>query len=911
MRKIFANLKSVVALAVVAAMTLSVSCMYDDTALTKRVDKVEKDLAALTEKVNGLNGQEVTLDSLLAGKLVITGVTTDEATGNKVITLSDGSTITVLAECEGLQYRTENGVLEISADGETWVAVTANASCLVKEVVTNADGTVTIVFADGTEFTSAVAELIECAATRSQVYVLPEVTKAVRFTINDAVEDINVMNQPLGWSATVEEYVEVEEPDYGGGVMPLAVGGKEYVLNITGPAKDFAQAAKEGVVSVHFNTAAGACKVMNVAVNLAELTLKVDAAGNVTITNTVALEQADYWGNKYTDFVDFFIGVMPKSLYEQYGNDALVNDYDDWMYDYTSAAVTQRTSGLNSVTEILPYEEGVYEKETLTFTVDELANAFYPNYNFEIGSEYIIFVATDYEMVNNNVFPVLDTAVMADYKCAAVSVRVVEGTEAWNNATVCFSLAGYDCYCIGWMSESDFQYYNQFIGAASFEEFLPTWLSGDRNYMYGTAFLFGMEPMLDVYAELTDFVDASMGGKPSLSAGTEYRLFVYPFNAASEMDLYMHTIVPENIIYCGTFTTAELVAGEFEAGANFELVQHDEEQIVVNATFSEEVVTVAYCWFEASYLDAAEAVATIMSPDNYETEVVTFDEYTTSVEANKSDSNGLPNPIYLGVVAINANGEYVYCEKEFKYVAPEPEYIYNFNVATNIQDNTWKFSNDAGEYIQIPFYTELTVADYEPAYWAAQEEYGYDVNNIKIAYNGTETYLSKGKTISVSAEGDIYTITGDLYVVDQATGNAGVFVRFTFVGSLAQPELDLTNAIAINEFKYLGRQYDIDDNPETSGGDYVYELTCADDKTFKLGLYWEYANNDGTIKNGTINYCSNILDVMYSSWNGFVIVSDQYYYGSTLTVEEGKIVLNLVNYEDTFGTYVYNGAITM
>ena len=48
MRKIFANLKSVVALAVVAAMTLSVSCMYDDTALTKRVDKVEKDLAALT-----------------------------------------------------------------------------------------------------------------------------------------------------------------------------------------------------------------------------------------------------------------------------------------------------------------------------------------------------------------------------------------------------------------------------------------------------------------------------------------------------------------------------------------------------------------------------------------------------------------------------------------------------------------------------------------------------------------------------------------------------------------------------------------------------------------------------------------------------------------------------------------------
>ena len=94
MRKIFANLKSVVALAVVAAMTLSVSCMYDDTALTKRVDKVEKDLAALTEKVNGLNGQEVTLDSLLAGKLVITGVTTNAA-GDTVVSLSNGESFTV------------------------------------------------------------------------------------------------------------------------------------------------------------------------------------------------------------------------------------------------------------------------------------------------------------------------------------------------------------------------------------------------------------------------------------------------------------------------------------------------------------------------------------------------------------------------------------------------------------------------------------------------------------------------------------------------------------------------------------------------------------------------------------------------------------------------------------------------
>ena len=393
MRKIFANLKSVVALAVVAAMTLSVSCMYDDTALTKRVDKVEKDLAALTEKVNGLDTEAI--ESLINGLTVITGVTTDEA-GNTVVTLSNGESFTVFAECDGLQYRTENGVLEISADGETWVAVTANAACLVKEVRTNADGTVTLVFADGTEFTGAVAELIECEATRSAVYVVSGAPKAVKFTVNDAVADINVMNQPFGWSATVEEYVAPEEPDYDDDFGVLAVGGTDYVLNINAPSAELVKAgfaAKQGVVSVHFNTAAGACKVLKVDVTLAELTLNVDANGNITIVNTIALEQENYWGEKFTDFADFWIGVMPKALYEQYGDKTLVNDYDDYEYEYLSCAATQRGTGLGNILDLQQYEEGVYEKEVLEFTTEQFAGAFWPSYNFELGESYVIFLS--------------------------------------------------------------------------------------------------------------------------------------------------------------------------------------------------------------------------------------------------------------------------------------------------------------------------------------------------------------------------------------------------------------------------------------------------------------------------------------------------------------------------------------
>lgn len=759
MRKIFANLKSVVALAVVAAMTLSVSCMYDDTALTKRVSKVEKDLAALTEKVNGLAGQEVTLENLLAGNLVITGVTTDAA-GNTVVSLSNGEFFTVLAEAETLQYRTENGVLEISADGETWVAVTADAACLVKEVRTNADGTITIVFANGTEFTGTVAELIECEATRSQVYVIAGTTKAVRFTINDAVEDINVMNQPFGWSATVEEYVEVEEDDFGGGIMPLAAGGKEYVLNITGPAAKLVNeglAAKEGVVSVHFNTAAGACKVMNVAVNLAEVTLNVDAAGNITITNTMATEQTDHWGEKFTDFADFHIGVMPKALYDEQGNNAIRNDEDGVV------ATTMRSTGLWNVADLRNYEEGVYEKEVIELTVDQLGGAFDPVYNFEIGGEYVFFISLEEEMINYYVYPILDNAIFASYKKSIVEASVVEGSATWNDATLNLSLAGYTMYKVGWMSVDEFNMLNESLGAASFEEFLPTWLGADGNYRNGAII---DEDMIDVNRTISEL---AMYGGASVLPGTEYYLYVYPFNAQNEMEFYMHQVIAENIVFCGTFETAALKVGQFETAAEYTNVEHFEDSISVDVEFTGDATTIVYNWINEPSIDPALTIAEIFA--DYYTQYVDVYEGTAEFNASHSPYDVMANPIYLAMIVINANGEYVYLEKEFTYIEPEP--------------------------------------------------------------------------------------------------------------------------IALTSFEYQGRHLDIDDNPETSGGDHVYIAKAVDGTELTIGLYYTYADENGVITPGEYDYCANYFDAMYSYWNGFVIVSDTRYYDSKLIVTEDTVKIKI------------------
>ncbi|MBO7314751.1 MAG: hypothetical protein J6U49_03700, partial [Alistipes sp.] len=300
MKKFYANFKSVVAAVVLASMTLAASCSYDDTGVKNQLQQIQADLAALTERVAALEkrlGEEVeALTALIEGKVVVTEITKD-AEGNTVINLSNGEKVTVLAgcdcvptepcDCDPLQYRVVDGVLEVSADGENWIAVKVAPECVVAEVTDNGDNTVTIKLANGEEFTVVKAEVIEFDSTRSQLYVLPGETKVIPFTINDAVADVNVMNQPLGWKAEValaesEESEDNVDPDMG----VLAAGGTEFVLNITGPAQEFVNAGfaeKEGYISVHFNSENGSCKVGKILVNLAEIKLNVDNAGNITL----------------------------------------------------------------------------------------------------------------------------------------------------------------------------------------------------------------------------------------------------------------------------------------------------------------------------------------------------------------------------------------------------------------------------------------------------------------------------------------------------------------------------------------------------------------------------------------------------------------------------------------------------
>ncbi|MBO5856600.1 MAG: hypothetical protein J6Q62_08085 [Alistipes sp.] len=801
MRKIFTSLKTIVAATLVAAMTLSVSCSYDDTGIKNEIKDVKAELAALQERVaaleNKLNSEVDALKALIDGQVVVVDII-DNADGSQTIKLSDGEEITVLPACDhectpcdcpdALQYRVVDGVLEVSADGENWIAVQAAPECVVAGVVVNEDGTVTITLATGEEINVGdKAELIECEAARTGVFVPAGGVRDVAFAVNDAVVDINVMNQPFGWSATVEEATAPEAGDQGGvDPMPLAAGGKNYVLKIYGPDAALAQAAKEGVVSVHFNTAAGACKVLKVNVELAQLTIAVDNSGNITLTNSVAESRGvDELGNPMFDFVDFHIGIVAAEDYATYGDRVFAETFDDWTYEYTAnVASTMRTTGFQNVVDLQWYEDGVCEEEVYTLTVDQLANAFWPKYTFELGKEYIIFVTTESEMVSYVEQPILTNAAKASYKRVNVEAKLLEETITWNDATCEFNFAGYNYYVVGWTPVSDLQDIINIGMATDLDSALSAMISA-----YGVLSAGAIVGDMNATVKLSELAAVSLTGwAPMLNSDTEYVFFVYPFNATTEMELYTHTFVPENLFNYGTFRTKALVQGSFDAAAEFELVSHEEKNIEVNATFGEEVVSVIYNWYEESFMDPEEAAAAILG-DVYYSEFVTFGEGEHTVAASKFEYYGLPDPVYLGVLAINANGEYVYVEKSFSKsdapVEPEPEpseVTYGSAEATGdiyYSDYYVNLHGSDGSRVVLNFYgiSEyntffIPVGTYDFGGWAGAV---YTGGYSRVEYSdGTRDNINGG-TVAVAEVDGKYRIEVNAYIGDANTAFTAVY----------------------------------------------------------------------------------------------------------------------------------------
>ncbi|MBR4872005.1 MAG: hypothetical protein IKU96_07550 [Alistipes sp.] len=924
MRKIFTSLKTIVAATLVAAMSLSVSCSYDDTGIVNEIENVKADLAALAERVtaleNKLNSEVDALKALINEQVVVVDVVTD-ANGNQTIKLSDGSEITVLAPvgcdhvCDVLQYRVVEGVLEVSADGQNWIAVKVAPEQVVANIVLNEDGTATITLANGEEFTVVKAELIECEATRSQLFVAPGETKSIKFTINDAVSDVNVMNQPLGWSASIEVAPAVEDEDnVDPGMGILAAGGADFLLNITGPSADFVKAGyaqKEGFVAVHFNSANGGCKVAKVAVNLAELGISVDASGNITISNSVAKSAGfDEMGEPLYNFADFFIGIVDAADYATYGDKVFVDTFDDWTYEYTAnVASTQRTTGFQNIVDLQWYEAGVCEKEVYTLTVDQLAGAFWPKYEYEMGKEYIIFVTTESEMASYVEQPVLTNAAKASYKRVFVEANLDKENTTWNDATAEFTLAGYNYYIVGWLPVADLEQFVEYGMAADLDSALVFYLKNGGNLMGAGAVVTDMQGTY----KLSELAALSMTGwAPMLNADTEYLFFVYPMNAETEMEFYTHQVVDENIRNYGSFRTKALVQGEFDAAAQFELVAHEEKTIEVNATFGEEVVSVVYNWYEESFMDPEEAAAAILG-DLYYSEFVTFGEGEHTIAASKFEYYGLPDPVYLGVLAINANGEYVYVEQSFSRneggdEPGEPSEVTYDSADTSGDiygsDYYVNLHGSDGSRVVMNFYG---ISEYDTYFIpAGTYDFGawfgavYTGGYSRVEYSDGTRDNIYGGTVAVAEVDGKYRIEvnaniGDAYTAFSAVYE-GLIDGLILPSEYVEPEPETEPEPVVNAVNPVRAEYDNKfDLYEYNGGDAEYAFWLYDENNNYVEVIHRFGSHTGwndvfeakLVKDGVESVATSVQTQAPNTWN---CNAGELYFVVIATFENGEAV---------------------
>ena len=659
MRKFFTTLKSVVAATLIAAMALSSCSTYDDPGLVNEVEQIKSDLAALTERVaaleNKLQDEIDAVKKLVDGQVVIVEVI-DNNDGTQTIKLSNGDEITVLnactcepsepCTCDPLEYRVVDGVLEVSADGVNWVAINGvTAECVVAAIVVNEDGTATVTLADGTSFTTAVAELVEFEAAKSSLYVKFAETVAIPFAINDAVQDINVMNTPLGWKAEI--------------VDTRAVGGMDYVLNITGPAKNFAEyAEKSGKVAIHFNTAAGACKVMSVDVELAAIDLQVDKAGNITIVNTLVDKyDRENWGvtEHVEEFNNYYFAVIGIEDYEACGGDLESVYNSNWGEFNIPAAASYIQNFFTNVGENgyenAIYQDGVNEKWTVNFTVAEAIDYldWYNQMVYEGNSFMVCVIPTDVKNAGNLIW---EEMVAVPFKQLALSIVENVDARTFDNAYFDVTLRGGVAYHLYPMSMKDvndyvevYQYYPSMEDL--FWDYLNSYLQ------YPNWYSFGFEIAEDVVAT-----------NISLSDLLAYTHDYYSFETKPATDYVMalftwedgKTEYTKDDLKFFYFSTAELTAADPAFEATYELNDdHGLYTVAVDLSVPENVAALYTRWYD-NEMGQSDLVEDLIN-NGYGRDAADLEanQYTVYVGTSVSDPGTTK---YLGVLMIDAEGNY-------------------------------------------------------------------------------------------------------------------------------------------------------------------------------------------------------------------------------------------------------------
>ncbi|MBR2867013.1 MAG: hypothetical protein IKC12_04765 [Alistipes sp.] len=594
--------------------------------------------------------------------------------GEKVA-VYDGNDDTI-CECKPVEIEfrvnADTKALEFTIDGgttwhETGLSAADSGAQLITNVIDNGNDTVTFVGA-GFEFTVVKADLIEFNSTRGQLYVKAGETKDVYFTINTAVADVNVMNQPLGWKAEValapvteEGEGEGDEVDPGMGI--LAVGGTELVLKITGPSQEFLNAGfaeKEGEIVVHFNGNNGTCQVGKIAVELAEIKLDVDKAGNVTIVNTLVdtYEYTDWWGNSelISEFNNYYLAVMPLDSYNEDLESIYNANWGEFNVPCAGGWITNFYMNLNDRNQPTYYEEGVTESWTVVATVEEIIDYldWYDNLTYEGESFMVLVIPTD---VNNNGTLLLDQALAAPFKQLNINVVEIEDNRKFNNAYFDVTLRGGLAYNLFPMAVAEIQEYIDMEYYASVEEYF---LKAMQQYVAQPQWSsFGFKVSTDVVEEniaLMDLLGYTLDYAPyfAIEPNTEYVMAIFTEQEGKT------EYGAEDLKYV-YFSTADIV--EATTPAEYTIEYNDSRAftaIGVDITVPETTAVAYTRWYEEEYLDLAALKADLIENGYDRTDFEMGYTFSTSTTTNDADEAR-----YLGLLIVNADGEYTLVHEKY------------------------------------------------------------------------------------------------------------------------------------------------------------------------------------------------------------------------------------------------------
>lgn len=392
-----------------ALSLLAVSC-YDDSAIQEqlrdhedRLSSIEATLSAevggindLVSRIEALEGQiaainvetenGVTTLTLSNGTSVVlakNGVVTIDENGEWATVAADGTvTSTGFKVGHELDFKVENGELKYAPKGSTeFVATGVKISDYTAHVIGNvvpAEDGKSVAVTIGSQtlelplVTSAVASL---GLSRDNFYLYYGGVKTVAINA-EGLEDIYVMNEPDGWRANI-------------------VDGALVVNAPTKKAVNADAAAAEGLVLVHATTAEGKCIVAKLEVSTGEgLSVSLGANGLLTIKNALVSTKVNQWtGEELTSFTDFFVSFvspMEKEQFEQEGMTFadLCNAYGGiyGMYGYFYNVYP------NMFEDAPTYQEGVYEVDNISVTIDQIAQGFF--YQSLPAGAWVIYVGT-------------------------------------------------------------------------------------------------------------------------------------------------------------------------------------------------------------------------------------------------------------------------------------------------------------------------------------------------------------------------------------------------------------------------------------------------------------------------------------------------------------------------------------